>query len=340
VFWLSPRKSHHSHHHGEAVFLTSPFKNSESGAVDQRRAALISLWVINLRISPAFCNRSRSYNGGKRFPQSVVPHARGAPHDAAVYPFLGLATSKLVMIASSAVSKAIFRKLQKVDTCTMSNAIERLNGRVRNEGSISGSVLQCMFPNLPPTLGYAVTGRMRSTTQPVVGRTYHENLHWWRYVETIPEPRVMVVEDADETPGAGALVGEIHAVIAMALKCVGYVTNGSVRDLPSTEALGFQMFAGGVSVTHMYAHISQHGVSVKIGGLEISPGDLIHGDRHGVHVIPLSIAPDIPATVSAILDEERELKKFCQSPGFTVQRLEEKLRNLPGDGFETPVDGC
>jgi 4-hydroxy-4-methyl-2-oxoglutarate aldolase len=67
-------------------------------------------------------------------------------------------------------------------------------------------------------LGYAVTGRMRSTTMPAVGRTYHENLHWWRYVETIPEPRVMVVEDADENPGAGALVGEMHAVIGMALK--------------------------------------------------------------------------------------------------------------------------
>jgi 4-hydroxy-4-methyl-2-oxoglutarate aldolase len=243
------------------------------------------------------------------------------------------------VIRTPALSHAIFQGLQRLDTCIVSNAIERLNGRVRNEGSISGSVLHCMFPNLPPMLGYAVTGRMRSTTQPVVGRTYHENLHWWRYVETIPEPRVLIVQDADERPGSGALFGEMHTLIAMALKCVGYITNGSVRDLPAVSALGFQMFAGSVAVTHMYAHISQHGEPVEIGGLEIFPGDLVHGDRHGVQTIPFSVAPEIPAMASAISEEENELRRFCGSPEFSVQALEEKLQHLPGDGFELPVNG-
>jgi len=244
-----------------------------------------------------------------------------------------------MVAARTALPEAVFKKLRGLDTCTISNAIERLNGRIRNEGSISGSVIHCVFPNLPPMLGYAVTGRMRSTTQPVVGRTYHENIHWWRYVETLPEPRVLVVQDADDNPGAGALVGEMHAVIAMALNCVGYVTNGSVRDVPSVEKLGFSMFAGSVSVTHMYAHISQHGEPVEIGGLTINPGDLISGDRHGVQTIPLSIAGDIPGMAAEILEEESEFREFCQAPGFTVDRLEEKLRHIPGDGFEVPLDG-
>ena len=241
--------------------------------------------------------------------------------------------------AKSALPLEIFRKLQNVDTCTMSNAIERLNGRLRNEGAISGSVIHCMFPKFPPMLGYAVTGRMHAMAQPVIGRTYHENLNWWRYVETIPEPRVLVVLDADEQVGAGALVGDIHATIARALKCTGYVTNGSVRDLPGVEAVGLPVFAGSVSVTHMYAHISQHGDPVTIGGLTIAPGDLIHGDIHGVHSIPLAVARDLPAMISGILEEEREFKQFCQSPGFTLQRLEEKLQNVPGDGYEVLVDG-
>ena len=239
----------------------------------------------------------------------------------------------------SVLPPEIFRKLQNIDTCTMSNAIERLHGRLRNEGVISGSVIHCMFPHLPPMLGYAVTGRMHAMAQPVIGRTYHENLSWWRYVETIPEPRVMVVLDADEQVGAGALVGEIHATIARALNCAGYVTNGSVRDLPGVEALGFPVFAGGVSVTHMYAHISQHGEPINIGGLTIAPGDLIHGDLHGVQTIPLTIAPDLPDMISEILEEEFDFKQFCQSPGFTVKRLEEKLQNVPGDGYEVLVDG-
>src|SRR5579863_1978152 len=118
------------------------------------------------------------------------------------------------------LKKSDFQQIQKLDTCTVSNAIERLKARPRNEGSIPGPVLQCQFPNFAPMLGYAVTGRMRSTCAPVAGRAYHENMHWWRYVASIPEPRVMVIEDVDEQPGLGALVGELHAVIGRGLNCV------------------------------------------------------------------------------------------------------------------------
>lgn len=91
-------------------------------------------------------------------------------------------------------------QLQKFDTCTVSNAIERLHGRPRNEGSVPGPVLHCQFPHFDPMLGYAVTGRMRSTSAPVSGRAYHENINWWRYVDSIPKPRVMVIQDVDEMP--------------------------------------------------------------------------------------------------------------------------------------------
>lgn len=232
------------------------------------------------------------------------------------------------------LTKSDLQRIQRLDTCTVSNAIERLNGRPRNEGSASGSALRCLFPSFPPMLGYAVTGRMRSTTSPVSGRAYHENMHWWRYVASLPEPRVMVIEDVDEKPGLGALVGELHAVIGCALNCVGYVTNGSVRDLQAVEALQFHLFAGNVAVSHMYAHVAEYGEPVTIGGLDIAPGDLIHGDRHGIQTIPLSLAPDIPEMAHQILHEEHELVEYCRSARFSLQGLDEKLSHLPGDGYE------
>jgi len=232
-----------------------------------------------------------------------------------------------------------FEKVRKLDTCTVSNAIERLKGRMRNEGQVSGDAVHCIFPGLSNVLGYAATGRMRSTTEPVTGRAYHENIGWWRYVSSMPEPRVLIVEDDDPYPGAGALVGELHAEIGKALHCVAFVTNGSVRDLPAVEAIGFQLFAGSIAVSHKYAHIAEFGKPVEIGGLKISPGDLIHGDLHGVHTIPLSIAAEIPEMASQILREEQELKRLCRSAGFSVRKLEEKLQQFPGDRRETPLDG-
>jgi len=239
------------------------------------------------------------------------------------------------MTAIQFLSKESFDQIGRLGTCLVSNAIERLHGRVRNEGSISGREIHCMFKNLPPMLGYAVTGRMLSTTQPAYGRAYHENMAWWRYVASIPEPRVLVVEDADDRPGAGALVGEMHARISRAMHCVGYVTNGSVRDLPEIEAMQFPLFAGSVSVTHMYAHIAHFGDAVEVGGLKVAPGDLLHG----VQIIPLPIAPEIPGMAAQILKEEQHLRRLCESPDFTVDRLEKKLQRIPGGGVEVRLDG-
>ena len=241
---------------------------------------------------------------------------------------------------STILTKAAFDRLSKLDTCVVSNAIERFNVRLRNEGQVSGETTRCLFPHLPPVLGFAVTGRMKSTMGPTSGRSYHENMNWWRYMESMPRPRIMVVEDTDDYyPGAGALFGEIHSVICQALDCVAYVTNGSVRDLAGVEANGFQLFAGSVAVSHKYAHISEYGKPVQIGGLTIAPGDLLHGDRHGVHSIPLAIAAQIPDVVDELLREEDELKKLCRSPQFSLRRLEQKLQNQSGREMATPLDG-
>ena len=81
-----------------------------------------------------------------------------------------------------------------------------------------------------------------------------------------------MIQDADEKPGSGALFGDLHAAIGRALDCVGYVTNGSVRDLPGIEALGFHLFAGSVAVSHMYAHVCDFGEPVEIGGFKDQSG--------------------------------------------------------------------
>ena len=224
------------------------------------------------------------------------------------------------------LSPADFEKIRVLDTCTASNAIERFGVRMRNEGFVLGSV-RCLFPQLGPMLGYAATARFRSSTPPISGRSYYDRMDWWSYVASLPAPRVLVIQDADHSPGTGALVGEMHAAIGQALGCVGHVTNGAVRDLPGVEALGFHLFAGSVAVSHSYAHIVEFGEPVEIGGLKISQGDLIHGDRHGVHVIPLSIAAEVPKMAADIQRRESELVGFCRSSRFSLEGLAQQLRD-------------
>ena len=229
------------------------------------------------------------------------------------------------MTSKNTVSSNDLEKIRQLDTCTVSNAIERFNVRLRNEGFVHGCV-HCQFPHFPPMLGYAVTGRARALSAPMTGRCYYDRMDWWEYVLTIPEPRVMVLKDVDHTPGIGAFVGEVHARIGLALHIVGCVTNGAVRDLPAVEKAGFQLFAGSVAVSHSYAHIVDFGEPVEIGGLKIRPGDLIHGDRHGVHAIPLEIAHEIPKVAAGLLAEERSLIELCRAPDFSLEKLSARLR--------------
>ena len=212
------------------------------------------------------------------------------------------------------------------DSCTLANAIELLNVRLRNEGYANGDVVKCLFPNLPPVAGYAVTARMRSSSPPVDGHCYYDHIEWWRHLETMPAPRIVVMLDADNPPGSGALFGSLHARICMAMHCVAFVTNGAVRDLPGIERLGFQLFASGPAVSHAYAHVVDFGNPVEIGGLTIRPGDLLHADLHGILSIPAEEVSKLPALAARLLHEEQDFIRVCIDGDFSLERLANRIR--------------
>jgi 4-hydroxy-4-methyl-2-oxoglutarate aldolase len=217
--------------------------------------------------------------------------------------------------------------LLRFDSCLLSNAIERLNVRPRNEGFMSGGAT-CRYPQHPPVVGYAVTGRIRTYMPPMTGKCYYDHIEWWRYLVSIPAPRIVVLEDFDNRPGFGALFGEVHARLCRALGCVAYVTNGAVRDLDAIEPLGFQLFAGSVAVSHAYAHIVDFGEVVEIGELPIAPGDLLHGDQHGIVSVPEGYIAQLPSVAEQIVSEEQELFALAESPEFSVEALGAKLQQF------------
>ncbi len=232
------------------------------------------------------------------------------------------------MSSATLPSPAEFARLRRLDTCAVSNAIERTNVRLRNEGYVRNDA-HCLLPRLDgPMLGYAVTGVVRSAAQPISGGWYYDRISWWEHFLTVPAPRVMILQDADDPPGFGAFVGAVHANIASALDCVGCVTNGVVRDLPDIEALGFHVFAAGLSPSHAYAHIVEWGRDVEIGGQRFSSGDLVHGDLHGVQTIPLSIASRVPAIVEELAAQEHQLFALCRSREFSLQTLSDTFERL------------
>lgn len=217
--------------------------------------------------------------------------------------------------------------IRQLSTCTVANAIETFDLRLRDEG-YALSTVHNVFPNLPSMIGYAATVRIRCTG--ILGRPHlHPDdtnwVNWWNYIQTIPGPRVVVVQDSDERPGTGAFLGETQAIILKALGCVGAVTNGAVRDLPILSAMGFPVFAGSVAVSHAYVHIIEFGKPVEVGGLTIRPGDLLLGDCHGVLSIPNPIAADIPAVAEKFRQRAERIAAVCRSSDFSIEKLHETI---------------
>lgn len=226
------------------------------------------------------------------------------------------------------LTPAQIEQFRRLSTCIVASAIETFHVRLPNTGFANASI-QCIFKDQPPMVGYAVTARIRSSNPPMETRRsydYYARMDWWNNILTVPAPRVVVIEDVDNPPGLGAFIGEVHANILLALGCVGVVTNGAVRDIPDIRPTEFQMFAGNASVSHAYAHLFDFGGAVEVGGLKVQPGDLIHGDCHGVQTVPAEIASQVPDAARKVRDRRQHLIALRRSADFSLDKFREAIQ--------------
>lgn len=220
-----------------------------------------------------------------------------------------------------------FAELQKLDTCTVANAIETFDVRLRNEGFADRSI-RCLTACSAPLVGYAVTVRIRCSNPPMRGHGYPDRTDWWNALLQTPSPRVVVIQDVDERPGTGSFLGEVHASILQALGCAGAITNGTMRDAPAIEKMGFHLFASGLAVSHAYAHIIDFDHPVEVGGLAVKTGDLMHADVHGVLSVPQEIAADIPAAAAKLIERERKVLDLCRTAAFSPDKLRDAVKGV------------
>jgi 4-hydroxy-4-methyl-2-oxoglutarate aldolase len=220
-------------------------------------------------------------------------------------------------MATSVLTAADLDQLRRFNTPTISNAIELFDVRPRHAGFLPHQI-RCLLPELGPIVGYAVTSQTRAAV-PEPGEPKADLLgDYLRYVAGMSGPKIAVGWDRDEPPGLGAQFGEVTATIHQKLGCVGHITSGCPRDLDEVHALGFQLFGLNPCVSHAYVRLVEFDTPVLIGGVEIQCGDLIHADKHGVCLIPHSIAHRLAAACAEVEKRERPLLDYCTSDEFSL----------------------
>jgi 4-hydroxy-4-methyl-2-oxoglutarate aldolase len=147
---------------------------------------------------------------------------------------------------------------------------------------------------------------------------------------TIAQLGDVLVVDAKGYTEAGPW-GDILTLAAQKIGIAGLIIDGAVRDSDAILDMGFPVFCRSLSICA--AQKNQPGrvnVPIICGGVAISPGDWIMGDRDGVVVIPRRNVSEVIAAAKAREAAEIALRKGIESGKSTVELLglETSLRRV------------
>ncbi|MBL8829920.1 MAG: RraA family protein [Planctomycetaceae bacterium] len=204
-------------------------------------------------------------------------------------------------------SPDLLAALGKIDTPTICNVIELFDVLPRNRGYMDGRI-KCNFPEFPPMVGFACTAAFRSDAPPAGGDVYGSmDLQIQKFGE-LPGPAVVVFQDLDD-PVVAATFGEVMCTTYQSFGSTGLITSGAGRDIEQVRAIKYPVFTGSTICSHGYCHMLAIGLPVRVGGITVKQGDLLHGDVNGVTTIPVSIAqaivditPEFVAAEKIVLD--------------------------------------
>lgn len=217
----------------------------------------------------------------------------------------------------SAQPDSMIGYLKTVDAATLANAIELLNVRPRAEGFTPWQI-RCLFPELGRMCGYAVTAQVETVTQtePINPGVLME---LFEAVGRAPKPSVVALQEIGGYPNRAAHCGEVMSTVFKRQGGVGVVSDAAVRDIAEVRAMGFHYFARGAVASHANFRIVRVGVPVQIDGMEIRPGDVLHGDLNGLITVPKSGVEKLPQLVDQVRSMEKKIFEFVRGPDFSME---------------------
>jgi regulator of RNase E activity RraA len=164
---------------------------------------------------------------------------------------------------------------------------------------------------MAPIVGYATTATIRAAF-PREGDVYTTLDDQIAAFAKLPGPPIVVFQDLDD-PVVAATFGEIMCATYQGFGAVGLITGGAARDLDQVRRLGFAAFSAGVNPSHGYSHMVALDVPVRVGGLAVHPGDILHADCNGVTSIPTDIASDVASAAADFVAAENVILDFLKT---------------------------
>jgi regulator of RNase E activity RraA len=185
--------------------------------------------------------------------------------------------------------------------------------------------LRCLFPELKPMVGYAVTCTADSTSAVQANPDRFRDL--FDAIEAMPKPAVVVIQNCGPDRLRSCFIGDMMSVRCQKLGAVGVVTDGGIRDLTGIRrrAPGFLIFAPGSVVSHGNCVFVEVGIPVSVAGLRIEPGDLLHGDESGVVKVPIREVEAVLENAELVRRREQEWFDCAKSGALGIEEMKRHL---------------
>ena len=241
------------------------------------------------------------------------------------------------------LSDDLFAELRKIDTPTITNVVATYPKNPLclglynpwTENWYTDTSIRCIYPELGPIVGYAVT-----CVYGMPDPNYSGRLSFMDVVDALDamkKPTILVIQQKwpDELMKKAGLAGEMMVSSMMAVGCVGLLSNGPSRDVDAIRKLKFQYLLGGVTAGHGEMAVQAVNVPVSVGGMDVAPGDLIHMDENGAVKFPVQHAEAVVKNAKAMLDDEArrlvQLRKAERRPRCAPPRPAAPTRRRRAD---------
>jgi len=203
--------------------------------------------------------------------------------------------------------KEILEALKEFDTPSITNVVATYPGNPLclglynpwTENWYTDQSIRCMYPELGPVAGYAVTC-VYGLPDPNYSR-----LSFMDVIDALdasPKPTILVFQQKfpPQLAGKVGLAGGNMTSAMKAVGCIGAISNGPSRDIDEIRPMGFQYLLSGIAPGHGAMAVHAVNVPVSVAGMDVSPGEI----ENGAVKFPADELEAVLNNVCALRDQE------------------------------------
>ena len=202
-------------------------------------------------------------------------------------------------------------RLERLSTTNLSDALDKVGIR----GAVIG--IRPLF-GLPKVVGLGVT--IKITAAGMSKSKHHLGIE---AIACARKGDLIVIDNRGDT--SNNCWGEILTCAAKMKGVSGVIIDGAARDVDMCDEMGFPVFARGVVPITARGRIMQEDFNclIRLGDVQVRPGDVLVGDINGVVVIPPERLDDVLSEAEKIMEKEESMKRDILS-GLDILEVDKK----------------